>query len=213
MCNFIPSCVWLEETLLLCVHAIIFPFLSISKDAYILCPKCRSCHKAIMVITVRAHCFPLDISKDVFMHSLHADARGMYMVSMGVFSHSLVSDVRERSLSCPDEWLINPCWSVVCTHMFILLFMCVLLPEKIQTPAAVSMGVAAHPFIGSTSGIAHYVMPQWEPSLIHAAVWVILICYIMRVCTAVREIQPPVPVEIFAHEYSLGRRHCLLIMS
>ena len=28
---------------------------------YFLCPKCRSCHKAIMVITVRAHCNPLDI--------------------------------------------------------------------------------------------------------------------------------------------------------
>ena len=27
-----------------------------------LCPKCRSCHKAILVITVRAHCNHLDIS-------------------------------------------------------------------------------------------------------------------------------------------------------
>ena len=28
---------------------------------YFLCPKCRSLHKTIMVITVRAHCYPLDI--------------------------------------------------------------------------------------------------------------------------------------------------------
>ena len=28
---------------------------------HILCPKCRSLHKTIMVITVRAHCYPLDI--------------------------------------------------------------------------------------------------------------------------------------------------------
>ena len=28
---------------------------------YFLCPKCRSLHKTIMVITVRAHCYPLAV--------------------------------------------------------------------------------------------------------------------------------------------------------
>ena len=29
-------------------------------NVYFLCPKCRSRHKTIMVITMRAHCYPLD---------------------------------------------------------------------------------------------------------------------------------------------------------
>ena len=41
-----------------CTH--IYIYIYIYKYKYFLCPKCRSCHKAIMVITVRAHCNPLD---------------------------------------------------------------------------------------------------------------------------------------------------------
>ena len=43
--------------------------------------KCRSCHKAIMVITVRAHCNPLDIY--IYIYNFHTKMNNLTQGSLG----------------------------------------------------------------------------------------------------------------------------------
>ena len=50
-------------------------------QAYILCRRCRSCHKAIMVITLSAHCNPLE-------------------------SNSLYSFIKKKSIDLRMKWLL-----------------------------------------------------------------------------------------------------------
>ena len=51
---------------------------------YFLCPKCRSLHKTIMVVTVRAHCYPLDIY--IYIYILYTK---ILEVNLFVFAYRL----------------------------------------------------------------------------------------------------------------------------
>ena len=71
---------------------------------FLLCPKCRSCHKAIMVITVRAHCNPLDIYLNIFrvstLFSISEFCMYMYVCLQKMAAASSGSSQMEDSLSC-----------------------------------------------------------------------------------------------------------------
>ena len=60
------SCIFISDKEIICLSVSNISLKNIY--TYFLCPKCRSRHKAIMVITVRAHCYPLDIYIYIYIY-------------------------------------------------------------------------------------------------------------------------------------------------
>ena len=64
---------------------------------YFLCPKCRSCHKAMMVITVRAHCNLLDIYIRVTLDKLLGSHLNEFIYTyIYIYTHIYIS----KGLQC-----------------------------------------------------------------------------------------------------------------